>query len=256
LQKWGPGRVLLWVCIVSFFVRGAGLFAFDGYLDAWSRGAIFITRLPEFVFGICLASWLFSQPDATKKYLSSFRSFLVATIVYLVGLALSLTLPGMTIAPFLLGIGGFVLLYQLFTFFSFSPPKLFRLSGEWIGEHSYSLYLVHHPVILALVPFGLTASLSTSIRILLAMVTTLFLAVILEWAVEWVTKAVRTLVDKRGTVRAFFTVGGLGGMFIVLMISGELLVRRFAPQEVNGWGERPALELDAELGWKLIAFVG
>jgi hypothetical protein len=39
---------------------------------------------------------------------------------------------------------------------------------------------------------------------------------------------------------------------ILLLLGAELLVRRLDPQEVRGWGERPALETDSQFGWKLI----
>jgi peptidoglycan/LPS O-acetylase OafA/YrhL len=252
LRKWGPTKLLLWTSIISFVVRGAGLFLFDGYLDAWARGAIFITRLPEFVFGISLAAWMFSQPDDVSKHLGSSKSLFVAIVAYIVGVGLSLTLIGMAVAPFLLGVSAFVILYQLFTRLPFKAPKWFQPTGEWIGEHSYSLYLVHHPVILALVPFGITASFQTSMRILLAAAVTFVLAILLEWSINYVTKALQSFIKKHGTVRAFMTVGCLGGLIIALLVGSELLVRKFAPQEVNGWGERPALEPDEELGWKLI----
>lgn len=38
---------------------------------------------------------------------------------------------------------------------------------------------------------------------------------------------------------------------IVLLLGGELAVRHWNPQEVEGWGERIALMPDAQLGWKL-----
>ena len=252
LQKIGPGKLLFWTAVISFVIRGAGLYFFDGYLDAWSRGAIFITRLPEFVFGISLAGWVFSQPEETSNRLGSSKSLIGAIAIYILGLSLSLTLPGMTIAPFLLGVGAFVILYQIVTRLPVTLPNWLRSSSLWTGEHSYSLYLVHHPVILALVPFGLTASFRTSIRILLAMAATLILAFLLEWLVNSFTGWSQTLVKKFGKVQALLTAGVAGGIFMALLIGSELLVRRFAPQEVNGWGERSALEMDAELGWKLI----
>ena len=252
LQRFGPTKLLLYTSLISFVVRGAGLYLFEGYLDAWSRGAIFITRLPEFVFGISLAAWMFARPEETNKRLASTRTLFAAITVYIAGLLLSLTLPGMTIAPFLLGVGVFVILYQLFTRLPIATPKWLQFSGEWIGKHSYSLYLAHHPLILALIPSGFTASLGILIRVLLAILGTLFLALVLERSVTSLTKISQKLVKRVGVARTFMTVGLLVGVFIALLVGSELLVRRFAPQEVNGWGERTALEMDDELGWKLI----
>ena len=62
LQRLGWRRFLLVTLAVSLAIRTAGLWIFAdvvpqwGYLDAWARGAIFITRVPEFVFGMALAA--------------------------------------------------------------------------------------------------------------------------------------------------------------------------------------------------------
>jgi lysophospholipase L1-like esterase len=42
---------------------------------------------------------------------------------------------------------------------------------------------------------------------------------------------------------------GVGTM--ALLLGGELVVRHWNPQEIDGWGERIALTPDAQLGWKL-----
>ena len=41
-------------------------------------------------------------------------------------------------------------------------------------------------------------------------------------------------------------------MLASFLIGSELVVQRFAPQEVMGWGERPSLIADEALGWRLI----
>src|SRR5262249_6647821 len=87
LRRAGPGRFLAWTLAVAFAVRGAGLLAFDhafeGYLDAWSRGAIFVTRLPEFALGMALASWMQAAPAATDARLRA-RSTRIAALAALV----------------------------------------------------------------------------------------------------------------------------------------------------------------------------
>src|SRR5262249_55559799 len=69
LRRLGAARFLLLALAVSFAVRGAGLLVFHDYLDAWSRGAIFITRLPEFALGMALASWMQDAPADTDEWL-------------------------------------------------------------------------------------------------------------------------------------------------------------------------------------------
>ena len=63
------GRFLLVTLGVSLAIRTIGLWVFAdlvpewNYLDAWARGAVFVTRLPEFVFGMALAAWARSSPE-------------------------------------------------------------------------------------------------------------------------------------------------------------------------------------------------
>jgi peptidoglycan/LPS O-acetylase OafA/YrhL len=248
LRRIGPLKLLVWSSVIAFALRGVGLYLFDGYLDAWARGAIFITRLPEFVFGISLAAWMYSEAELTTKRLQT-PLFLGLTITgYIAGMVLSFTLPGMIIAPFLLGVSAFVFLYLLFDkMVPFIPPKILS-PGIWMGEHSYSLYLVHNPVILALVSSGLAFSVQGVGRILLAVILTIVLAIMLEWVVNVVMGFFRRIGLRKSIVVAFLA----GFAVIVVLIGSELLVRRVAPQEVLGWGERSSLEPDPNFGWRLI----
>ncbi|NUQ83855.1 MAG: acyltransferase [Anaerolineales bacterium] len=252
LRKWGPLKLLLWSSVIAFALRGVGLFVFDSYLDAWSRGAIFITRLPEFVFGISLASWMFSHPEETHKRLSSWRAGITSIAVYLIGIYLALTLPGMIFAPFLFGVSIFVLLYAILNKLLPLFPRWLRASTEWTGKHSYSLYLIHHPVILALISYGAAISVGTFGRAALAFILMLVLGPALEWGVDFAQTRVRRLWEKFGTVRLLLASGLVAVTMILILIGAELAVRRFDPQEVRGWGERPALEMDSQFGWKLI----
>jgi hypothetical protein len=62
---------------------------------------------------------------------------------------------------------------------------------------------------------------------------------------------IRQLVKSIGISRSFVVAGLLGVTAITLFVGAELLVRRFDPQEVLGWGERPSLEPDPQFGWRL-----
>ncbi len=48
-----------------------------------------------------------------------------------------------------------------------------------------------------------------------------------------------------------FKLLAIGAGIIALLLSGELAVRQWNPQEIDGWGERIALTPDDNFGWKL-----
>ncbi len=252
LRKWGPFRLLLWSSVIALAIRGVGLFVFDSYLDAWARGAIFITRLPEFVFGISLASWMFTHPEATQKRLGSWQVGLSSILGYALGIYLALSLPGMIFAPFLLGVSAFVLLYQILNKTLPVFPRWLQSSTGWLGKHSYSLYLIHHPVILALISYGVVVSVGTLGRVAAAFVLMILMGLGLEWGVEFILTKFRSLREKLGITRLLLASGLVAVTMILILVGAELAVRRFDPQEVRGWGERSALEMDPQLGWKLI----
>jgi len=111
LHRRGPLWMLAVACIVAFAVRFIGLVSFEGFVGQWSLGAVFITRLPEFVLGIFLAARLHADPAGVDARLRSHRSSLTAAAVFAAGIGLSLTLAGMTVAPFLMAGGVLVVLY-------------------------------------------------------------------------------------------------------------------------------------------------
>ena len=136
LRRWGVWPFTIVVCVLVLAIRAAGLFYFSGYLDAWSRGAIFVTRLPEFVVGMAAAVWIWHGAKIFRPI-----AILLGLILFGGGTVLSLTLGGMTVAPLLQGVGAFGLLYGIMS------SGCSQRSGvlDWIGKHSFSLYLVHQP---------------------------------------------------------------------------------------------------------------
>ncbi len=250
LNRIGPLRLLIATGVVAFPIRAAGLFFFTGYLDAWQRGAIFITRLPEFVFGICLAAWLFQDFEATTRRLRSLRTLAMAVGLYALGTVLSLTLFGMTFAPFLLAVGSFVILYAVLGAISNAANRLVK-PGLWTGEHSYSLYLMHHPMILFLIPAGAASAPRVLAGTAAAIVLTWLGAVALEWSTGFVQATISKLRGRFGLLKTSLGAAAIVAMLAGLLLASELLIRRFDPQEILGWGERPSLEADPRFGWRL-----
>ena len=111
LRRLGPARFLAASLALGFVARAAGLLLFHDYLDAWSRGAIFVTRLPEFALGMALAGWMHAAPVATDAWLRARATRAAALVALATGVVLSLGLLGMTVAPFLLAAAVFALLY-------------------------------------------------------------------------------------------------------------------------------------------------
>jgi peptidoglycan/LPS O-acetylase OafA/YrhL len=249
LRRFGPGRVLAGACALGFAARAAGLFAFHGYLEEWSRGAIFLTRLPEFAFGAAAALWYARDPERAGALLRRPLVIAAGAASFALGFACAFTLPGMTVAPFLMGSGAFIVL----------AAALRRERGRgtagvlaWTGRNSYALYLVHQPFVTALVPAAASATaIAVSARIVAALGLALAAARALEAAVDAFGRWLRGLVARGPLVALVRLALALVAAYALLVIADKAAAR-FAPLEVNGWGERPSLEPDATTGWKLI----
>jgi len=254
LRRFGPLQLLLLTCVCAFAIRGIGLAVFTEYLDPWQRGAIFVTRLPEFTLGVCLAWWMFHDRIGVDRRLRHPASTGIAVLGYVVGLVLSFTLIGMTIAPFLLGASVFVLLYA-------ALHRVARRSSDgkgalaWIGAHSYALFLVHEPAVSMAIPRGHA---DDAWRILAGLIAAAALAVagalVLESAVSGALGLLGRARSRLGMLRTALSCAALVAFAVTLLIGTELAIRWKWPQEAfaySGWGERPALEPDPDFGWRL-----
>lgn len=181
LKRFGPLKLLLIVCAIALPIRAFGLLTFGSYIDEWHRGAIFITRLPEFVFGISLAAWMYQNPSVVDYRLRAKRTLIVAVCLYVLGLVLSLFVLGVVIAPLLLGVGAFIIFYAVLSSLSHSKCIFRTLSP--LGQHSYSLYLVHQVVLELLIPTG-AIRLMLIQQTLFAIILSIVFALSLEFLVE------------------------------------------------------------------------
>ena len=157
LKRWGALTLLVGTSTIALIVRGVGLYLLsDPYLDLWNRGNIFITRLPEFILGMALAAWFYHAPERTERW---FRS-----------------------PKFWVGAGLLILLYPLLN----QPwmDQVDRLGLRWVAQHSYGLFLVHHPIVMRCIPQN-TVSIRSFIGAILSVGVMVGLTLLLEWIVQF-----------------------------------------------------------------------
>jgi peptidoglycan/LPS O-acetylase OafA/YrhL/lysophospholipase L1-like esterase len=243
LRRLGPTRFAVAVVGGALLLRALGLATLDAWLDAWSRGAIGVTRLPEFAAGMLLAvAW---SANAARVDAALRRPVVwgAGLALYGLGVAASATRLGMTIAPLCLLLGA---LPPLYVFAARRPGT--REPLAWLGRRSYGVFLVHHPLLLKVGAVGWpVGALALIVRTLAALAASTVAGALLEKAARGLESGARRL----GAARLRAAV-----VAVVLLAAGGLLaaeaaVRRFDPQEVDGWGERPSLVPDERLGWKL-----
>jgi peptidoglycan/LPS O-acetylase OafA/YrhL len=250
LRRVGPGKLLVVCSVLGFASRAVGLIYFQTYVDPWQRGAFFVTRLPEFAFGISLAYWMSTRPQQVQKVLRNPRTIFLAAVVYVLGLFLSLFKLGMIFAPFIVGVAVFLLLYSALHAVK-GPRRFWQRAVRWISNHTYSIYLVQHPILLILLPVGLSIHISLWLRLALAFGLILLSALVLDTVVDKVLSTLSSWRESIGLPRTISRTGGIIAAIAVVLLGAELGVRVFAPQEVLGWGERNSLEPHTTYGWRL-----
>ncbi len=242
-------RRIILIIIGAVVIRAVGLIIFDKYLDWWSRGAVFISRFPDFGFGMLLAALVVKHPEVIKRYTTGLKSFLLWFTIWMIGNITSFFLLGMSVAFLLTAAGLFMMLYMAANSIQANTNSPIK----WLGRNSYSLFLVHHPIIFVLVPSTLSAF-ATVKMVGLFVITgglTLIIGILLSKGTKKVTVVLSKWLERGGWNRLIFRSLSLLVLIAVLFISIELLMRAVAPQEVLGWGERVSLIPDRELGYKL-----
>lgn len=257
LTRLGTVRFAWLVIGGSLLLRGLGLWLFAGpladwnYLDCWSRGAVFVSRLPEFAAGMILASAYAAAPQRIDAWLRAPRTLAAAAGIMGIGFALSFFLLGNTIAFVLFGGGTFVLLGSCVARPLMAAPIGCRCLS-FAAQHSLSLFLTHQLVFEALIPERMPIGPALWMRTGVALVMSLIVAMALEATVRvagLVIAAARGRWGSRGTWLRF----GLSAACVyAVLLTAEVLSRRIAPQEVVGWGERPSLAPDPRFGWTLV----
>lgn len=240
----------------AVLVRGTGLWLFAGpladwgYLDAWSRGAIFVSRLPEFAAGMALAAAWHVAPDRVDRWLRSVAAVVLSAIVMTAGFALSFLLLGNAVAILLFGGGAFVLFSAVLVRPLLASPRA-ATPLLWLSQHSLSLFLTHQLALEALVPAAAPVGASLWLRTAAALGLAVIAALLLEAAVRLIDAGLTAARARWGGKGAWQRVGVTAACVYALLLTGEIISRRVAPQEVAGWGERPALVPHPTFGWTL-----
>ncbi len=258
LERRGPAFFGASILAPALLLRWAGLLYFSdhfpGYLDAWSRGAIFVSRLPEFAAGMIVAYCLYARrhsPGIRRRGLVVAGS----TAAIGIGLIFSFGLSGMAVAPLLVGSGVFGILYGWFLRPSSGPEGAVSVALDWIGRHSLALFLVHPLFLRAF--FGLQTAqkgaMGMGVRLFLFAAGSVAGAIVLERVTTLLLRLIARESAIWGTRRFVLRVASAGFALWIALIAAELWVRRAVPQEAPdiGWGERASLEPDPSLGWKL-----
>jgi len=258
MERLGALRGFLLIAGISLVIRGLGLSYFTDYLDAWSRGAIFVSRVSEFAFGMWFAIQFQRDPKSLTCWCTSWRGAATAFLAIVVGHSLSLTYLGNTVSWLLPGLGIFVVLFGIFHSRLVQYGWFTRwcaLALDWLGRHSLAFFLVHHPIVFVLMPTGqgATAFPGVLMRLALAIVLSLVGTVILEKATEFSTRCAHWAARRWSWPGVLVRMGfaALGLMLFVSVV--ELRLRRHAPQDVPdfGWGERPSLQPHEAFGFTL-----
>jgi hypothetical protein len=194
---------------------------------------------------MALGSAYFLQPARVWSVVRTPAALGAALAALAAGVALSFTLPGMIVAPLLLGAGAFAVVMR------FVPERAAGGPLERVGRDSYALYLTHHPFVLWLVPASFALG-RVTIGIVLAIVATFVSAFVLERATAWALRVLGSLRARGGAAVAAAAAFGAFALIVLIPVAADALITRYDPQEVNGWGERASLEPDPRFGWKLI----
>lgn len=182
-KRLGWQRFLAILLPVGIIVRALGLWAFDAplagmhYLDAWAHGAIFLSRLPEFVLGMALAGAMRQDPIRVQRLLSARWLLVGAVLMYLPALGLSLMVVGNAVSSVLVALCNLILVRAMAVAAERWLPSL-ASAMRWCAVHSLSLCLVNSVAINLMIRRG---TLPDPLQMLGVVAAIIVAALALEW---------------------------------------------------------------------------
>jgi peptidoglycan/LPS O-acetylase OafA/YrhL len=210
---WRKGLLHFWLgtAAVTLVSRFALLIVVGNNREMWSMGALFVTRLFEFTFGMGLAYWLAWQPDGLEHLWEKRWPLMIACLVYPLAVALSFAVVGSIVAHSLIAVSLFGMTCVVSRYL-LASVKVLRQVTTWLGIQSYPLMILHQPVLWGFIfwgsdriqPYSLFLALLALFSILVVVGSAAF-GLVVERASRWTIQAVSVLwlfVASRGAARS------------------------------------------------------
>jgi peptidoglycan/LPS O-acetylase OafA/YrhL len=145
LQRTGPGWFFAGSLAITIASREFGIL-YSPHLYMWMTGMFAGTRLAEFTAGMVVAWWLAEGRTKGRTQPAAGRVAAWAAVVYLAGLACSVTLTGSLISNLLVSLGLSGLFYGMWRLLRAHIPMA-AAGISAVGASSYAIYLLHQPLL-------------------------------------------------------------------------------------------------------------
>jgi peptidoglycan/LPS O-acetylase OafA/YrhL len=145
LRRTGPVWFLAGTLAITIASRGLGIL-YSPHLYMWMTGMFAGTRLAEFAAGMVAAWWLVEGQAKGHKQPAAGWVAAWAAMVYVAGLACSVTLTGSLISNLLVTLGLSGLFYGMWRLLRAHVPMA-ATGITIVGASSYAVYLLHQPLL-------------------------------------------------------------------------------------------------------------